>query len=351
MVSSIKATVIIPVYNSGKSILSAVNSVLSQTLQNLELIIVDDGSDQITKNILNKIKDNRVKIIRQNNQGVSVARNTGLDNAHGKYVFFLDADDWIEKSLIEKAIGFAEDNSLDFVCTNVIEHNSTRIENIISPLKNIIMDSDAFSQIQDSLYLWSVWAKLFKLEIIKKNKIMFPTGMNLGEDFYFTHMYIMHIHSSGYLYDSCYYIENINENSLSKKYIPNIEDGISKQIKLWKMFEKKYPEFIKEYYREHISFEFYQVTLFLTNMYKVGSDLTFHERIKRTNRFFSEHREWLEINEEDQKPKSLKEKLMYKIIQTNKISVILLFFMTKERLRRLKFKIGNICKDRNLIKQ
>ena len=96
-----KVSVIIPCYNSGKTIEQTVKSIEKQTWSNIELIIVNDGSDDdYTLNVLSKFKN--AKIIYQKNSGLSSARNKGLANAKGNYVFFLDADDWIEIDAISK---------------------------------------------------------------------------------------------------------------------------------------------------------------------------------------------------------------------------------------------------------
>ena len=96
-----KVSVIIPCYNSGKTIEQTVRSIEKQTWSNIELIIVNDGSDDdYTLNVLSQFKN--AKIIYQKNSGLSSARNKGLANAKGNYVFFLDADDWIEIDAISK---------------------------------------------------------------------------------------------------------------------------------------------------------------------------------------------------------------------------------------------------------
>ena len=97
-------SVIIPVYNTEKYINKCINSVLNQTLSNIEIIVVDDGSTDHSCEIIEqyKIKDNRIKIIRQKNLYAGVARNNGLKNAIGEYVYFLDSDDFITPRCLEK---------------------------------------------------------------------------------------------------------------------------------------------------------------------------------------------------------------------------------------------------------
>jgi len=115
---SIKVTVIIPCFNHGKSIDKAVNSVLNQTFQNFEIIIINDGStDEITNKKLSNYAKPKTKVIQISNQGPSVARNTGIQEARGEYILPLDADDTIENTYLEKAVKILEaNNDVSIVC-------------------------------------------------------------------------------------------------------------------------------------------------------------------------------------------------------------------------------------------
>lgn len=103
-------TVIIPCYNDGDFIRKALDSVLSQTLQPDKIIIIDDGSDLPTKKVLDKISHKLVEIVYQKNQGVSVARNNGIKHSKTSYILTLDADDYFERTFLEKAYRFIEQN-------------------------------------------------------------------------------------------------------------------------------------------------------------------------------------------------------------------------------------------------
>lgn len=104
-------TVIIPCYNDGKYIIQALNSVLNQTLKAERIIIIDDGSDLKTKNVLKTIINDKVEIIFQENKGVSNARNRGINIATTDYILTLDADDYFEPTFIEKSVEILNDNS------------------------------------------------------------------------------------------------------------------------------------------------------------------------------------------------------------------------------------------------
>lgn len=112
-----KISVIIPVYNSVPWLRRCLESVICQTLKEIQVICIDDGSTDESPRILAEYeqKDNRIFVITQKNEGPSSARNRGLEMAEGKYIYFLDSDDWIEHFCLEKAYTMAEANALDIV--------------------------------------------------------------------------------------------------------------------------------------------------------------------------------------------------------------------------------------------
>ena len=118
-----KISVIIPVYNTEKYLKECLDSIVNQTLKDIEIICVDDGSTDDSLSILQEYakKDNRIMIIDQKNSGVSSARNSGLDKATGEYLAFVDPDDWIDKDMYEQTIGYMANNDLDIVCFDVEE--------------------------------------------------------------------------------------------------------------------------------------------------------------------------------------------------------------------------------------
>ena len=102
----IKISVIVPVFNAEKYLKMCLNSLVSQTLKNIEIICIDDGSTDNSLAILDKFKskDDRIKIIKQKNYGVSIARNNGISEAQGEYIGFVDADDWVDKDFLKNYI-------------------------------------------------------------------------------------------------------------------------------------------------------------------------------------------------------------------------------------------------------
>lgn len=121
-------SVIIPVYNSEKYIEECLNCVMGQTYGEFEIVVVNDGSTDSSEKIINalKEKDNRIKYVKQENAGAGEARNTGIQNASGKYVIFLDSDDKIKEDYIEKLVNEIVTKQQDIVCSGEKYFDATK---------------------------------------------------------------------------------------------------------------------------------------------------------------------------------------------------------------------------------
>lgn len=166
-------SVIIPVYNVEKYLAQCLDSVIGQTYENLEIICVNDGSVDGSLGILREYerKDSRIKVIDKKNEGVSIARNTGLDAAKGEYVHFLDSDDYIESSLYEEALTcFTPD--IDVVWFEHIQrHEDGSNWKHSWPLSGVHTVSDDLLLASD---VNAPWDKLFKMSCLRKHGIRFP---------------------------------------------------------------------------------------------------------------------------------------------------------------------------------
>ena len=131
-----KVSVIVPVYNAEKYLQECVDSILRQTLADLELILVDDGSTDSSPAICDRYaeQDARVKVIRQANAGLSAARNRGIEVAAGEWVAFVDSDDFVDKNMFEQMYLYAKNNKYDIVVCDTInvynDKQSYRISNL-----------------------------------------------------------------------------------------------------------------------------------------------------------------------------------------------------------------------------
>jgi glycosyltransferase involved in cell wall biosynthesis len=185
-----KVSIIIPVYNAVLFIDECVESLLNQTLTDCEFIFVNDGSTDQSALIIekHKEKDNRVILINQNNQGISIARNTGLQAALGEYIGFCDNDDYLKPDMLETLYVKAKKEELDIIVSKTILGRDGKyiIKDSVYPAEKLY--DQQFSQkflVPDLLKredLFAVWNKLYRREFIEKFAIRFPANRNIEED-------------------------------------------------------------------------------------------------------------------------------------------------------------------------
>ena len=177
-----KVSVIIPVYNVEKYLRECLNSVVNQTLKDIEIICVNDGSTDNSLAILQEYakNDKRIVLINQENKNAGAARNTGLAHATGEYLSFLDSDDFFELNMLEEMYNSAKENSLDIVICDYDKYNT--VEKIYkAPKKTLTTDSwDGiifnYKDVPDGIFtgfLIAAWNKMFSRKFIEKNNLKF----------------------------------------------------------------------------------------------------------------------------------------------------------------------------------
>lgn len=228
-------SIIVPVYNTENYLEKCLYSLVNQTYKNIEIIIIDDGSPDNSMNIIQKfvLADNRVKVISQKNQGLSGARNTGMNNANGDYIMFIDSDDWIEIDTCEKAINASEKYNADVVFWPYIKEFSDLQKNnylfdkteIIWSEKNINQLSrrmvglvgDELANPQSIDNLVTAWGKLYKKSVI--GDVRFTDTKIIGtEDALFNIEVFLGINSAVYIPDLLSHYRKDNESSLTHNY-------------------------------------------------------------------------------------------------------------------------------------
>lgn len=191
---SILVSVVVPVYNSEKYLCECLDSVLSQNHSNFELICVDDGSTDASVDILRKYegRDARIRVLVQENQGPGVARNVGLDASKGKYIYFLDSDDFIEPEMFARCITALEQSGDDIVAFAYNEYNMETNTTRRSPWSKFLSDLPACSGVwrDDPDHLFYIyqnvpWNKFFRNSFLKENNIRFQ-DIRLTEDLMFS---------------------------------------------------------------------------------------------------------------------------------------------------------------------
>lgn len=216
-------TVIIPVYNTEMYLSECIDSVINQTYNKLQIILVDDGSKDSSGQICDHYqkKDSRIQVIHQKNAGVSFARNTGLNYATGDYVTFVDCDDILNKRMIEMLVEVATQNSLDVMAISLSRSKSVLGKAEINKvwLNNFdTITDEEFSNLLRQEILSGILGKLYKCKFIKDKR--FRLGQQWGEDLCFNLMLLEMKPKIGYSDVSLYYYRT-TQGSLSVGFKKN----------------------------------------------------------------------------------------------------------------------------------
>lgn len=216
-------SVIIPVFNRANVIEECINSVLGQTYQNFEIVIVDDGSTDNTYQICKSLaeKDTRIKLFKGEHAGVSAARNTAIEKANGEFVFFLDSDDVIHPLLFETLITAMKSNNAAIGATNVIDVSQTIWDQVRQRIKNgksatgttIYLSPEKVidAALGGDSPLGCIGGVMMRRDLVDNTK--FNTEIYIGEDFYFIYENIIKGASAVFLKQKWYYVRHHENNS------------------------------------------------------------------------------------------------------------------------------------------
>lgn len=221
-------SIIIPIYNMEQFLRRCLDSVVNQTYTLLEIILINDGSSDSSGDICNTYaqKDKRIKVIHQENSGVSSARNTGLDIATGDYISFVDPDDYIELNAYETLIPHLDNNHID-----ILRFNAYRKSEVLNRLpfkgkysgerleQEILLSMIGSEKFGGMFILGVLWIHLFRREVIEKNHIRFNKDLRRCEDRLFTITAMLHSENMLFI-DSILYHYQVNNESLSNRYDP-----------------------------------------------------------------------------------------------------------------------------------
>ncbi|MBZ5987868.1 glycosyltransferase family 2 protein [Leuconostoc gasicomitatum] len=191
-------SIIIPVYNSEKTLGTVIKQLIQQTSNDFEVVFVDDASTDNSVEIIKSIdlKNLNYQYICQKNEGVSSARNKGISYAKGQYLMFVDPDDEIEVNFIEKGIELINDADLGIMGFNEVDVSSGNVTNTHQWHQNKSMDFKIylsnFSKLYNSELLFSLWNKVYRLDIVLDNQLTF-SDIRMGEDFLFNMQYFDYI--------------------------------------------------------------------------------------------------------------------------------------------------------------
>lgn len=246
MNDSLLISVIVPVYKSEKYLKRCVDSILNQTYQNLEIILVDDGSPDNCPQICDKYaeKDSRIRVIHKPNGGLSDARNKGLDIANGNYIAFVDSDDYIATEMYAMMIEAMHGEDVDIVmCARYDEYPDKTIETYFLPQTRVFTHHEAMNLILTDTIGSQSWDKLYKRDVYKD--LRFPIG-RIYEDIGTTYLAFERCQKFMYIHQPLYYYQ-MNYNGISFSERPNkIFDTFLSFYERLNFAEEKYPEIIDE---------------------------------------------------------------------------------------------------------
>ena len=246
-------TIIIPAYNCESSIVRCLDSIKNQQYQKLQVLIINDGSRDNSESIIEQyIKINALndwELINLENKGVANARNVGLSKAKGKFVAFVDSDDFVDDFYIEDMILNMQKNNSDWCIAGYKRFNN----NIKQMGSGFVPDSKYYNSINDFLNYDSIfvnglihpcWAKLYKMDIIVNNNIQVPK-QSLSEDTSFNINYLQHIQSVSCLRNSSYIYVISSSDTLSNSLPDDIFD-------LYLKIHKQFIDIFNEYNGQEI---------------------------------------------------------------------------------------------------
>ena len=264
----VKVSVVIPVYNVEDFLGECLDSITNQTLSDIEIICVNDGSKDRSLDILNEYaeRDSRITVIDQENGGHAAATNRGMENATGKYLFLMDSDDILDLTALEKTYEVCEQKQVDFVIFQAINYYMDKDEYLEE--ENYSMNALA-DRVGDSIFSWqdvkefvfsisvTPWSKLYRREFIEKHNIRFPEGLVFDDNVFF--------------YDVLFAAERITflrEHLFKRRWYPTSStragdqrfiDYIEISNLIWSIFKKYgvFDEFKSQLYNKKINTVYY----------------------------------------------------------------------------------------------
>lgn len=275
--SAPKISIIVPVYKAENYLSRCVDSLLAQTFQDFEILLVDDGSPDRSGKICDEYakKDNRVRVFHKENGGVSSARNLGIEQGRGEWIIFCDSDDWVDVNWLEQYCeALLED--VDMVFQGYVrEDNHKQVLHVWKDCLEKAMLNIIYGLELRNLFGWT-WIKIFRADIIKRYAIRFNVNISKNEDTIFTLEYCLHIHKIRVLSVAAYHYRN-TPFSLVSKHLPYEEVNL-KNEEIFKLrmqlcarfpLDNKYRQWTIEDYKEQ---SVYALLSLYSNQYKESSE-------------------------------------------------------------------------------
>lgn len=334
-----KVSIIIPVYNCEKFLDKCIDSILQQSYQNWELILIDDGSDDNSLKVCKSYQeaDSRIKVFSQVNSGPSIARNKGLEIATGTHCLFIDADDWLEYDALSvlntqvlksnpQLIFFGY--SHDFIENGMIKNSNT----------NILMENEYKSSIkfsEDFLYyaqngaINPVWNKLYNKEFIEDIKALFPQDVRYTEDLVFNLKVYQNANHIKVIDKLLYHYVSHSQESLSTKFNENrINDLKSVYNYIFDIINSWCPQHLN-YFKNCL---IHEISVFINSMFNMNTKIGYKSKRMIIKKLTTDS--WIQSSIKDSKELNLRNKIIKTLIILKMNDVL---FLTGKIARLVKY--------------
>ena len=290
-------SVIVPVYNAEKYLRSCIESILKQTYRGIELILVDDGSKDNSLAICNEYTMNpdiSVRVIHQTNSGSSIARKTGIVAAHGKYIGFVDADDYIAENMYESMLARAEDHNADIVMCGITYLSGNGAVPLQSRIPSGEYKGERLEELKatagmdgikpaESVISPSLCNKIIRYEIIVKHMQDIDERLSMGDDWAVSYPCLWDAKSLVVM-DECFYYYCYNNEGITKSYNEHMWRDIGQLFSVSMRIKERYRYPYDAYYRAYFQ---YMIILCLVNETYYTGGSRFWQLRNRLNRALS----------------------------------------------------------------
>lgn len=277
-----KVSIIVPVYNVESYLNECIDSIINQTYRNLEIILIDDGSTDLSGEICDRYKeiDSRILVIHQKNQGAANAKNNGLDLATGDYISFVDSDDYISKVFIETMMKSLQQNNSDIAeCIFYLKYkDSDKVEYFKND--NCIYDTESY--LEQYILDWKsslFWNKIFKSELI--DNLRFKKERRCIDDEFFTYKAILKAHKISRINEPFYYYRQRKSSAINNQFNnkQKAQDNLDVLIERYNLITSQFPRLKESFINHDISMLYY-----ILNSYNI--DASFFKSLKKASKFY-----------------------------------------------------------------
>lgn len=273
-----KVSIIVPVYKVEKYLHRCVESLITQTYGDIEIILVNDGSPDECGKIIEeyKIRDHRVKAVHKENGGLSDARNEGMHYATGDYIYYVDSDDWVPEDSIKILV-----HALEFYKADIVQaafyysYDDYLLYDNRYFMKNhspIILDNEELMSelVKNEVVKNFAWGKLYRRKVLEG--LLFKKGV-LFEDVFWAHLVMQRVHTYVIIHEPLYYYQQRNDSIVSTFSSRNL-DLLTGLIERHEFIKRNYPGLIDESYRHilKVCFSYYLIILRNWKINKTGND-------------------------------------------------------------------------------